>query len=93
MRTRGAWSDAELKRLAEIVASGATPLRAAAALKRNLLSCKNQARKLGTPFTPLWKIRKAIREKCEAAEKDLAALSPISLQRSVRGAAQTKEKT
>ena len=72
MQVRGAWSDEELKRLAELAASGATPLRAAAALKRNLLSCKNQARKLGTPFMPVWKMRKAIREKCAAAEKELA---------------------
>jgi GcrA cell cycle regulator len=72
MQVRGAWSVEELKRLAEIVASGATPLRAAAALKRNLSSCKNQARKLGTPFTPVWKMRKAIRDKCAAAEKELA---------------------
>jgi GcrA cell cycle regulator len=72
MQVRGARSDQELKRLGEIVASGATPLRAAATLKRNRLSCKNQARKLGTPFTPLWKMRKAIRAKCAAAEKDLA---------------------
>jgi GcrA cell cycle regulator len=72
MQARGAWSDEELRRLAEIVASGATPLRAAAALKRNLLSCKNQARKLGTPFTPVWKMRRDIREKCAAAEKELA---------------------
>jgi GcrA cell cycle regulator len=72
MLVRGAWSDEDLKLLAELAASGATPLRAAAALKRNLLSCKNQARKLGTPFTPVWKMRKAIREKCAAAEKELA---------------------
>jgi GcrA cell cycle regulator len=72
MQVRGAWSDAELNRLAELAASGATPLRAAAALKRNLSSCKNQARKLGIPFTPVWKMRKAIREKCAAAEKQLA---------------------
>ena len=72
MQVRGAWSDKELKRLAELAASGATPLRAAAALKRNLSSCKNQARKLGTPFTPVWKMRRAIWEKCAAAEKELA---------------------
>jgi orotate phosphoribosyltransferase len=72
MRVRGAWSDEDLKRLAELAASGATPLRAAAALKRNLLSCKNQARKMGIPFAPVWKMRKVIREKCAAAEKELA---------------------
>jgi GcrA cell cycle regulator len=72
MQVRGAWSDEDLKRLAELAASGATPLRAAAALKRNLLSCKNQARKLGIPFTPAWKMRKAIREKCATAQRQLA---------------------
>ena len=37
--------------------------------QRNMASCKNQARKLGTPFTPVWKTRRNIRARCAAAEK------------------------
>jgi hypothetical protein len=68
-RRYACWTDDELKRLAAIVAAGGTPLRAAAALKRNLISCKNKARKLGTPFTPVRITRKKIREKCAEAER------------------------
>jgi hypothetical protein len=42
----------ELKRLAAVVAACGTALRAAAALKRNLISSQNKARQLGTPNTP-----------------------------------------
>ena len=35
------WSDEELKQLAEIVAAGGTPLRAAAKLNRNMTSCRS----------------------------------------------------
>jgi hypothetical protein len=67
MIVRG-WSDADLKKLAAIVADGGTAIRAAAALKRSSMSCKTRARKLGTPFPPTWKVRKAVREKCAVAE-------------------------
>ena len=67
-----AWSDEELKRLAAIVAAGGSPVRAAAALKRRIASCQNQARKMGTPFKSLLITRKAVRERCAAAERELA---------------------
>jgi hypothetical protein len=63
------WSDEELKQLAEIVAAGGTPLRAAAKLNRNMTSCRIQARALGAPFTPLRVRRKSLLQKCAAAEK------------------------
>jgi len=66
------WSEEELTQLAEIVAAGGTPLRAAAKLKRNMTSCRIQARALGTPFSPLRVRRKNLRQKCAAAEKQLA---------------------
>ena len=37
--------------------------------QRNMASCKNQARKLGTPFTPVWKTRRNIRARCAAVKK------------------------
>jgi hypothetical protein len=69
MRIVRAWSEADLKKLAAIIALGGTALRAAAALKRSSTSCKTQARRMGTPFTPVWKARKAIRERCALAEE------------------------
>jgi hypothetical protein len=69
-RTRR-WTDPELIRLARIIAAGGTPVRAAAALNRRIVSCQKQARKMGTPFTAQRIARKNIREKCEAAARGL----------------------
>ena len=66
------WSEEELKQLAEIVAAGGTPLRAAAKLKRNMTSCRIQARAIGMPFSPLRVRQKNLRQKCAAAERQLA---------------------
>jgi hypothetical protein len=63
------WSEEELKQLADIVAAGGTPLRAAAKLNRNMTSCRIQARALGTPFAPLRVRRRDLQRKCAAAEK------------------------
>jgi hypothetical protein len=64
------WTDDDLKRLA--VAAGGTPCRASAALGRSIAACRIQARKIGTPFTPMQVMRKNIKAKCAAAEKTLA---------------------
>ena len=66
------WSEEELKQLAEIVTAGGTPLRAAAKLKRNMTSCRIQARAIGVPFSPLRVRQKNLRQKCAAAERQLA---------------------
>jgi hypothetical protein len=66
------WSEEELKQLAEIVAAGGTPLRAAAKLKRNMTSCRIQARAIGMPFSPLRVRQKNLRQRCAAAEKQVA---------------------
>ena len=66
------WSEEELKQLAEIVAAGGTPLRAAAKLKRNMTSCRIQARAMGVPFSPLRVRQKNLRQKCAEAEKQVA---------------------
>jgi hypothetical protein len=66
------WSDEELKRLGAIVAAGGSPVRAAAALNRKIIGCQAQARKMGMPFTLLSVRRRMIREKCAAAERELA---------------------
>ncbi len=58
MNRRRDWTAQESQRLKELVAGGATPFRAAAALKRSIVSVTNQARKLGSPFSPITEIRK-----------------------------------
>ena len=68
-RLRSAWSDEDLKRLAEIVAAGGTAVRAAAALKRRIISCQNQANKMGTPFKNVLTVRKEMKVKFAAAER------------------------
>ena len=70
-RTRP-WSDKDLERLAAIIAAGGTPLRVAAALKRRIVSCQQQPRKMGTPFPLQRIIIKHTKEKCEAAEREVA---------------------
>jgi hypothetical protein len=65
------WTDEELKQLSALAAAGGTAFRAAAKFNRSIASCRNQARKMGTPFTPVWVVRMNIRAKCAAAEKRL----------------------
>jgi hypothetical protein len=73
MRMHGSvWTDDDLKRLAAIVAAGGTPLRASAALRRSIAACRNQAKRIGTPFTPMQIRRKNIKGRCAGAEKPLA---------------------
>jgi hypothetical protein len=65
------WTDAELKQLSTLVAGGATAFRAAAKFKRSIIACRNQARKMGMPFTHVRITRMSVRAKCEAAERTL----------------------
>lgn len=44
------WTDEEVKVLKALVAKGASPVKAAAALKRKMESVKAKARIIGTPF-------------------------------------------
>jgi hypothetical protein len=44
------WDDEQVERLKELIASGASAVRAAAALKRARSSVQVKARKLGMPF-------------------------------------------
>jgi transposase-like protein len=55
---RKPWSPEENERLKALVTSGASIVRAAAALERKMHSVRNQARKLGTPFPTMNAARK-----------------------------------
>jgi GcrA cell cycle regulator len=52
------WTDDEIETLKALVAKGASPLKAAAALKRGIGSVKDKARLIGTPFQTLQEARK-----------------------------------
>jgi hypothetical protein len=56
------WSDEQIATLKVLLKAGATPLRAAAALGRSMVSVKAKARLLGSPFPSArrnTKVRKA----------------------------------
>jgi len=63
------WTDKELEQLSALVAAGGTAFHAAAKLNRRIVSCRNQARKLGTPFTDIRIARMKLRANWLAAEK------------------------
>jgi hypothetical protein len=54
------WTEEDNARLKVFVAQGASIIRAAAALHRNVKSVRTQARKLGEPFPPMRVFRKKL---------------------------------
>jgi GcrA cell cycle regulator len=54
------WTQEDNARLKGFVAQGASIIRAAAALHRNIKSVRIQARKLGEPFPPMRVFRKKL---------------------------------
>ncbi len=56
------WTPDQLSRLRELGESGASPLRIAAALKRNLQSVKQKAREIGVEIRSTREIRAKMRE-------------------------------
>ncbi|KIZ39232.1 MULTISPECIES: hypothetical protein [Rhodopseudomonas] len=63
------WDDQQIEQLKELVASGASPIRAAAALKRAQSSVQAKARKLGTPFMGSREAKRLRNAKIAAAEQ------------------------
>jgi hypothetical protein len=51
------WTEAEEERLKALVAQGASVVKAAATLKRKIVSVRARARALGCPFPPLRVVR------------------------------------
>jgi hypothetical protein len=50
---KSAWTEEENERLKALATSGASVVRAAAALRRSIISVRDHARQLGTPFPSL----------------------------------------
>jgi hypothetical protein len=63
------WTDEENERLKQLAVSGASVVRAAAALRRSMISVRDQARKLGTPF-PSLRIPRQKRPGASAKERE-----------------------
>ncbi|SNS23301.1 hypothetical protein [Tardiphaga robiniae] len=55
-----AWQDADLEKLKQLHAEGATLLRACAAMKRPMASVKKRARELGLHFASVREVRREI---------------------------------
>ncbi|NVN84886.1 MAG: hypothetical protein HXX15_02245 [Rhodopseudomonas sp.] len=66
------WDDEQVAQLKALVATGASPIRAAAALKRAQSSVLVKARKLGTPFMGSREAKRLRNAKIAAAEQRLA---------------------
>lgn len=58
MIRKSPWTPEEDERLKDLVAKGASILKAAAALNRTMISVRDHARKLGSPFPSIKEARK-----------------------------------
>jgi GcrA cell cycle regulator len=67
------WDDEQISRLKELIESGASAVRAAAALKRARSSVQVKARKLGMPFMASRDAKRLRNAKIAAAESRLVA--------------------
>lgn len=63
------WSEEQIAALRAMLKVGVTPLRAAAALGRSMVSVKAKARLLGSPFPTVAQYRKMRRAKVAAAKE------------------------
>jgi transposase-like protein len=59
---RRAWTPEENERLKAMIAKGDPPFRMVAAFKRNLISVRSQARKLGIHFPSIRQTRREMNE-------------------------------
>ena len=62
MPNKKPWTDEENGRLKDLVANNESVIKAAAIFKRKIASVRNQARKLGTPFSTMKEYRKKFGE-------------------------------
>ena len=75
-RKGAVWAEQDVEHLKRLVAGGVSPLRAAAALKRSIVSVKAKARLLKTPFLTDRDARKLREARYVAATKPPAGSSP-----------------
>jgi hypothetical protein len=54
---KAVWTEEDNERLKAMVAAGVSVARSAVAFRRSLVSVRNQARKLGTPFPYVREVR------------------------------------
>jgi hypothetical protein len=83
------WSDQQIATLKALLKAGATPLRAAAALGRSLVSVKAKARLLGSPFPSARRRRKAPLTDMSASVETLQG-GPQALDKSPHNSEQEK---
>jgi hypothetical protein len=60
MSLKSSWTEADNERIRQFVKQGTSAFRAAAALKRTIISVRAQARKIGTPFATVRDVRKKL---------------------------------
>jgi hypothetical protein len=70
--TKLSWTVEDSQRLTSFVENGASPIRAAAALRRTIGAVRAQARLLGSPFPPL----RVAREKWQTELVKSTAMKP-----------------
>jgi hypothetical protein len=66
-----AWTEEEHERLRAMVLAGKSALLCAAALNRKVSPVKIQARRIGTPFSAMREVRRAMRDAQNAADRDV----------------------
>ncbi len=71
------WTEADNERIREFAKNGMSALRAAAALKRTMISVRNQARKIGCPFPTVRDVRKKMKAMSVGDQGDQVRRSPV----------------
>lgn len=82
------WTEQQLALLLQFVRSGASPLRAAACLKRSLVSVKSRARAMGNPFPTAAQARRLREAKYAAAQYS----APVRIARDLLSDSKTRGK-
>jgi GcrA cell cycle regulator len=71
-RNSSGWSEADLQRLKDLLGSGASAVRVAAALNRTSAAVKRQARKFGSAFLGMQEAKRRRQAKIVAAQSEIA---------------------
>ena len=74
---RGSWSEADLQRLKELLASGVSAARAAVALNRTSGAVKSQIRRCGSAFLGMQEAKRRRQAKMVSAQPEITMRSPV----------------